>query len=236
MKRLGRPWAFAQRQQRRRSGSIQKSLLAFGALVLLSFGALVVAQETPASAPAAAKESAKPATPPAEAAYNPADRLAPVLIGQMRGFQFHQKPLTLPDFSFFGPKGELRDLDAYKGKIVLVNFWALWCAPCLRELPSLDRLAKYAKETLGDDVVVVGVNLDRGDIGRPLAFMSKNKLESIVFLHEPTFSVPTKLKLKGMPTTIMLDRQGREIGVFTGEAEWDSAEAKLLLERAAKLP
>ena len=176
---------------------------------------------------AAAKETAGPAAVPA-------DYFAPTLVGQMRGFTFYEERLDPPLLGFVGADGETRELGEFKGKIVLVNFWALWCAPCLREMPSLDRLAAFAKDELGGEVVVVTINLDRGSADRPLAFLKKEGLSNVVFLHEPSFSAPQAFRLRGMPTTLMFDREGREIGVFTGEAEWDSAEARLLLERAAK--
>ncbi len=187
------------------------------------------AQETTEEVARETEENAAPA-------YSPAEALASVRIGRMRGWSFHDAPRTPEPVAYFGPEGELRDFREFEGKVVLVNFWALWCPPCLTELPSIDRLAAEMSERLGEDVVVVAVNVDRGDAARPLNFLAANGLDSVVFLHDPVLAALQKLNVAQMPTTLLLDRRGDEIGRFVGPAEWDAAEAVLLLERAAELP
>lgn len=208
--------------------STLKSVLAVGLAALSLAGAAALAQspEKPRQDPAAQQD----------AAFSPAEALNPAKIGQMRRFVFHNAPQEIEPISLFGAEGELRDFSEFEGKIVLVNFWALWCPPCVEELPSLDRLAARVSEELGEDVVVVGVNVDRGDAGRPLSFMQTNGVEHLAFLHDPSFAAALKLNVRGMPTTLLLDRRGRELGRFIGATEWDSAEVMTLLERAAALP
>lgn len=166
-----------------------------------------------------------------------ADVLKSAKIGQMRPFELHSEPRTeITELAFFGSKGEIRDFREFEGKIVLVNFWALWCAPCLREMPSIDRLAAWVKETHGKDLVVVAASIDRDDPAKPLAFLKQFNLTNVVFFHDPTAMAHLKVRANSMPFTLLLDRKGREIARFNGPAEWDAAEAKLFLEKAATLP
>lgn len=189
------------------------------------------------AAPALAEEGASGSPPPADVgASSPVDALAPALLGAMRGFRINETPQTLAPLALFGADGAPTGLAEFEGKIVVVNFWALWCAPCLRELPTLERLAEWGASEKGGDVVVVAINLDRGDAGRPLAWLAEQGIDDVVFRHEPAFSAPQALALRGMPTTLVLDRRGDELGRLVGEADWDAAEVKLLLEKAAALP
>lgn len=168
--------------------------------------------------------------------YSPADSLGGLRIGEMRGFEFHDAPRPVDPIGYYGPDGALRDSTEFQGKVALVNLWALWCAPCLTEMPAIDRLAARMAETHADDVVIVGLNVDRGSAAAPLGFLSSNALANVVFRHDPSFTAPMRLAAAAMPTTILLDRRGDEIGRFIGPAEWDSAEAVAVMERAAELP
>lgn len=153
------------------------------------------------------------------------DRAA-LATGSMSRFEFSDTPVTPPSLTFEAPTGETVGLDHFEGKVVLLNFWATWCPPCLREMPSLDRL----QAALGGDVfTVVALSQDRG--GRELVapFLEKRGLANLAPYVDPTGAAAAAFGVTGLPTTILIDARGREIGRLTGAAEWDTPEAKALI-------
>jgi thiol-disulfide isomerase/thioredoxin len=109
---------------------------------------------------------------------------------------------------------------------VLLNLWATWCAPCRKEMPALDRLQK----ALGSDgFEVVALNLDRGGVETAKKFLDQIKIEALKLYADPSTRASTELNAVGMPTTILIDRDGRELGRIVGPAEWDGADAQRLI-------
>ena len=147
--------------------------------------------------------------------------------GEMARLTVHPEPRPRAETAFSNVDGdELRFAD-YAGKVVLVNFWATWCPPCLKEMPSIDRLAGALE---GPEFEVLAISTDRGDIGKPTRWFAQNGIENLEVLHDARMALAREVALLGQPTTLILDRQGREIARFIGEAEWDSPEAKALIE------
>ncbi len=175
--------------------------------------------------------------PPAASGAAPAGRpgakgLAAFSRGQMATFVAKKKPADLPAFSFQDGTGAERTLADWRGKVVLLNLWATWCAPCRKEMPALDRL----QGTLGgDDFQVVAVSIDKGGLDLPRSFLEKIKVNHLKLFNEPTARLGVTLKAYGMPTTLLIDRNGKEIGRLVGPAEWDSEEALALLRAAIKM-
>lgn len=113
------------------------------------------------------------------------------------------------------------------GRPVLVNFWATWCAPCRREMPLFDALqARYANAPLR----VLAVALDRGSADKPRKFLTDLKVEHLTQAHDPSYASARAVGLIGLPTTLVLDASGREIGRLAGEAEWNSPAVHALLD------
>jgi thiol-disulfide isomerase/thioredoxin len=139
----------------------------------------------------------------------------------------HEAPRPAATSVFVGADGSEHRLTDWPGKVVLVNFWATWCPPCLKEMPSIDRLAGAME---GADFEVLAISTDRGDIGKPTRWFAENGIEHLEVLHDPKMTLAREVALLGQPTTLILDRQGREIARYVGEAEWDSPEAKALIE------
>jgi thiol-disulfide isomerase/thioredoxin len=129
-------------------------------------------------------------------------------------------PLPAPPVSFVDLTGNTVNLSEFTGKIVLVNLWATWCEPCLREMPSLARM----QLRLGDTITVVAVSEDRGGSKTVEPFIDKLELKSIKTYLDPKSTAERAFKVQGLPTSLLIDRQGRILGRVEGAAEWDSPE------------
>jgi thiol-disulfide isomerase/thioredoxin len=150
---------------------------------------------------------------------------------KLTAFVVRNPPEPVPNITFQNAAGDLFNLSNFKGKTVLLNLWATWCAPCREEMPSLDRLQKALG---GDKFEVVAVSLDLKGTEAARKFLAEVKAENLKLYVDPTAKQGNALKLIGMPTTILIDRQGRELGRLAGPAEWDSDDAKKLIETALK--
>ena len=125
-------------------------------------------------------------------------------------------PLQL---KFEDARGEQRSLAEYRGKAVLLNLWATWCAPCREEMPTLDRLqAKLG----GPDFQVLALSLDRGGADVVRRFYAETGVANLAIFLADTSAVSSAVGLIGLPTTLLVDPSGREIGRVVGPAEWDS--------------
>jgi thiol-disulfide isomerase/thioredoxin len=140
-----------------------------------------------------------------------------------------EAPKALPDVAFQDHTGASRSLAEWKGKVVLVNLWATWCAPCKLEMPSLDRLQAQLG---GADFAVLPISLDRQGLDMPRKFLAANKLGNLPLLIDSSTGIAGKLGAIGLPATIILDREGHEIARLLGPAEWDSPDAKALIRAA----
>jgi thiol-disulfide isomerase/thioredoxin len=176
------------------------------------------AQKSEAAIKAAAGPGAGPKGPNGE----------PLNRGRMATFVFKSAPHELPEgLAFNNGKGEPVGIDQFAGKVVLMNLWATWCAPCRKEMPDLDRLQA---ELGGDSFEVVAVSLDRGSPDKARAFLDEIGVKSLKFFHDPDARLGFKLMAIGMPTTLLIDAKGREIGRLVGPAEWHSEDAKKLIK------
>jgi thiol-disulfide isomerase/thioredoxin len=126
-------------------------------------------------------------------------------------------PQPAPEISFVDLTGNTVSLSEFTGKIVLVNLWATWCEPCLREMPSLERL----QLRLGDKITVVAVSEDRGGSKAVEPFIDKLGLKSIKTYLDPKSTAERAFKVQGLPTSFLIDRQGKILGSVEGAAEWD---------------
>ncbi len=170
-------------------------------------------------------DNERPASSAPETAHR--GEINPLLHGAMTTFVLKKSPAPLPDVRFVNAKGENVSLKSFAGKVVLLNLWATWCAPCRGEMPALARLQKQ----LGSDKFqVVALAVDKSGIDGARKFFKDNKIEGLDLYADPTARVGTELKVIGMPTTILVNAQGEEIGRLIGPAAWDSPEAKKLIE------
>ena len=196
---------------------------------LVGFGAIYVTLGRPdnvqTSAPTETQTSAAPSTPPQSLPAGPG--VNPLSKGDMAAFVFKKKPEALPEFTFVDGTGAERSLKDWEGKVVLLNLWATWCAPCRKEMPALDRL----QQALGSDgFEVVALSVDRGGAEASKKFLDQINIEALKLYVDPTARATSQLKAVGLPATLLIDTQGREIGRLTGPAEWDSEDAKRLVQ------
>jgi thiol-disulfide isomerase/thioredoxin len=137
------------------------------------------------------------------------------------GFVVHESPRPVPEIEFENGQGEAISLADFRGKFVLLNIWATWCAPCRREMPTLDRLQA---ELGGPDFAVVALSIDRKGLPAVQEFYAELGLETLPIYVDETGAAQRALSVFGLPTTLLLDRDGNEIGRLLGPAEWDSPE------------
>ena len=123
-----------------------------------------------------------------------------------------------PAVSFVDLAGNTVSLSEFTGKIVLVNLWATWCEPCLREMPSLERV----QSRLGDKLAVVAISEDRGGSKTVDPFIDKLGLKSVKVYVDPKSAIERAFKVQGLPTSFLIDREGRVLGRVEGAAEWDA--------------
>lgn len=151
--------------------------------------------------------------------------------GQMAAFVFRKEPQPVPAFAFQDANGRERTLADWRGKVVLLNLWATWCVPCRREMPALDRL----QSELGSDrFEVVAVSVDRKGLQGAKKFLADTKVGRLALYADPSARAAATVRAVGLPVTLLVDAQGREIGRLLGPAEWDSEDAKRLIRAVAK--
>jgi thiol-disulfide isomerase/thioredoxin len=176
---------------------------------------------------------------PTDAACQPAAelarRLAPLAQGEVAALAIAAEPKRLPELAFTDADGKPRRLDDFKGKTVLLNLWATWCVPCRKEMPSLDALEGKLG---GDKFAVVAVNIDTRNLDKPKAWLNEVGVKRLGYYADPSAKVFQDLKAIGkafgMPTTLLVDPVGCELGALAGPAEWASEDAVKLVEAALK--
>ena len=153
--------------------------------------------------------------------------LADLAVGEMAGLTVHEAPEDVPEAVVETADGEPASLP--EGRPAVVNFWATWCAPCREEMPSLAGL----HEAMGDEVAVVLVATGRNDPEAAAAFLEETGAGDLIDLRDPQGLLGRGVGVRGLPTTLVLDAQGREVARLQGIAEWDSEEARALLAALA---
>jgi thiol-disulfide isomerase/thioredoxin len=164
-----------------------------------------------------------------------ARKLAPLAHGEMAALTMATAPLRLPDVAFEDGDGKAKKLSDWRGRTVLVNLWATWCVPCRKEMPALERLQTNLG---GPDFEVVAINIDTRDPEKAKDFLREANLNRLSYFSDQKAKVFQDLKgvgrALGMPTSVLVDGAGCEIGTIAGPAEWDSEDAIKLIKAAVK--
>ena len=138
-----------------------------------------------------------------------------------KNFVMHDAPKPVAAINFDDAQGRSRSLAEFKGKVVLLNIWATWCGPCRKEMPALDRLQAALG---GPDFEVVALSIDRGGVDAVRKFFADIGVRNLAMYLDSSGQALRTLSALGLPTTLLIDRDGREIGRLIGPAEWDSPE------------
>jgi thiol-disulfide isomerase/thioredoxin len=141
-------------------------------------------------------------------------------------FRVHAAPRPIAEIDFEDSAARKHTLAEFRGKVVLLNVWATWCAPCREEMPALDRLQQKLG---GPRFEVLALSVDAGGAAAVKRFYEEIGVRSLAIYVDPAMRATGSLGLLGIPTTLLVDRDGREIGRRAGPAEWDGPDAARLI-------
>lgn len=162
-----------------------------------------------------APAGALPPAPAATAAEPPLGEFVPA-----------SPPKSAPEIGFSDAAGKTLSLSDFAGKPVLVNLWATWCAPCRREMPSLERL----QQRVGDKLAILAISEDMRGEKAVAPFVAKLGLTALKTYLDPKSAVGRAFNVDGLPTSFLIDRKGRVVGRVEGEAKWDSPKMLAIIE------
>jgi thiol-disulfide isomerase/thioredoxin len=161
--------------------------------------------------------------PGCRTAVDLARRVAPLARGEVAAMAIAESPLRVPDLAFRDQSGAERRLSDWRTRTVLLNLWATWCIPCRKEMPALDALEGALG---GERFEVVAVNIDTRDSAKPHAWLDQIGVKRLAYYADSSAKAFQDLKLIGraigLPTTVLVDPAGCEIGTAAGPAEWAS--------------
>ncbi len=150
----------------------------------------------------------------------------PAFRGESRSLLWHDTPRPLPDLPITAGDGTDHGLNRFRGRVLVVNFWATWCAPCVKEMPALLRLARARPA-----ISVLALSQDRG--GAPVVeafYRAHGLVGGLDVWLDPRGRLGRASEVRGLPTTLIVDRDGRELARLEGAAEWDSAAALAVVD------
>ena len=188
--------------------NVRRGLLAFGGTLLAG----AVAGKYLTAAGAGALTPSAPSGP------------IPQPLGALRA----HAPAPLPPLGFVRADGSTAALVDYAGRGVVLNFWATWCAPCVAEMPALDALAGAAR---GRGIVVLAVSEDHGGASAVQSFYAQHHITGLPVLLDAHMQAMGALRLDGIPTTLVIDRRGREVARIQGAVQWGAAESAEMIAR-----
>jgi len=140
----------------------------------------------------------------------------------LAALQADPAPKILPSVAFTGVDGRAQSLEAFRGRVVILNVWATWCAPCVRELPALGHLAQALGQ---DNLVVVAVNAGRDSTTETAAFLKSHSAGNLIAYRNPDLSLLQVFGAQGLPFSVLIDTKGREIARASGPLTWDDPAA-----------
>jgi len=153
--------------------------------------------------------------------------------GDMMKLMFHSAPVAASESSFTAEDGTDRTLAAYHGKVILLNFWATWCAPCRKEMPAL---AALQSDMGGDDFEVVTVATGPNPAPAMVRFMAEAGIDNLPFNTDPRQAFAHSMGVMGLPVSVLIDRDGNELARLQGDADWNSDSARAIIAALIAAP
>ena len=137
---------------------------------------------------------------------------------ELEDFELSKEKQNISDLKFKDDEGKEISFSDFQDKVLLVNFWATWCAPCIKEMPSLDRL----KEKINKNFDVIAISVDRDGVKKVKDFFNENKITNLEEYFDTKNSLAKEMNLIGLPTSFFINKKGDLIGYFQGDMEWDN--------------
>ncbi len=168
-----------------------------------------------------------------EAAHAPSAAAVPAETAPANPLELsvYDQPRPVPEIRFQDDQSHDLTLGDFRGRVVLLNLWATWCVPCRQEMPTLDRLQARLG---GKDFLVMALSIDRKGIEAVRGFYQEVGVKQLAIYVDPSGKGSHGLAIPGVPTTLLIDREGREVARKMGAAEWDSPEMVALIERTMR--
>lgn len=161
----------------------------------------------------------------ANAAFGGIAELEALREGSMRKLQFSE-PKPVSELAFTDPQGNVHYLSNFEGKYILLNFWATWCAPCRKEMPML---AEIQSEFKGDRFEVVTIATGRNELANMQRFMADIEVDNLPLFVDPKQKLARDMGVLGLPITVVINPDGKEIARLRGDADWSSDSAKAII-------
>jgi len=146
------------------------------------------------------------------------DLISEFLKNELEDFELSKEKKNISNLTFKDHKEKEISFSDFKGKILLVNFWATWCAPCIKEMPSLDRL----ETKINGDFDVIAISVDRDGVEKVTDFFDENKISNLEKFFDIKNSLAKEMNLYGVPTSFFVNKEGDLIGYYQGDMEWDN--------------
>ncbi|MCH2540630.1 MAG: TlpA family protein disulfide reductase [Alphaproteobacteria bacterium] len=146
------------------------------------------------------------------------DLISEFLKNELEDFELSKEKKNISNLTFKDHKEKEISFSDFKGKILLVNFWATWCAPCIKEMPSLDRL----ESKINGDFDVIAISVDRDGVEKVTDFFDENKISNLEKFFDIKNSLAKEMNLYGVPTSFFVNKEGDLIGYYQGDMEWDN--------------
>ncbi len=148
-------------------------------------------------------------------------------FGGPQGFTLHDTPQDMPEVRFVTEGGSRRTLADFHGKVILLNIWATWCPPCVKEMPTLDALQG---DLGGPGFAVVTLSIDTGGVPVVRRFFDKVGSKHLTLSMDPTQLSFTNLRAAGLPATLLINADGKEVARLVGPADWNTPDMEAFLK------
>jgi thiol-disulfide isomerase/thioredoxin len=152
-----------------------------------------------------------------------------LITGSMSRFKLTRPPKPVPDLEFVDVNDQLLHIADFTGQARLVNLWATWCAPCVKEMPSLDRLQEAMPR---DRFLILPISVDGPSRAKVVPFYKERNLLDLHIYYDKNRNAMSVLGVSVLPTSILVDPTGRELGRLEGDADWDTLEGFALMRAA----